>query len=179
MQPTELKKPHRRNLSISPSRPIATTSPSPSSTKPTENETSSLSLSAPSYRLRHVHSLDQYVNMTNQGNYVTSTSTIPSQKRDQFVLQRGKSEEFFERKYRQCQLEPIAITEIYDDACVKKSNPKRRLKRSNEMVKHLGFSCSNEPKNRDICPPPTVQQAENLISQTIQLLNQVSLSFFS
>ncbi|XP_076273674.1 ankyrin repeat and sterile alpha motif domain-containing protein 1B-like isoform X2 [Rhynchophorus ferrugineus] len=100
-------------------------------------------------RLSHGHSVDQYVEM----NIFASEFALDDEpiERPKSELQRGKSEDLDNRK----KLEPVAITSLYENMPVKQQNPRRKLRRHNDMYEDYQFkrkdfqdvSSSSAPEN--------------------------------
>ncbi|KAL1506735.1 hypothetical protein ABEB36_006041 [Hypothenemus hampei] len=97
-------------------------------------------------RLSHGHSMDQYVEM----NVFNIALDDESGDRARSELQRGKSEDLDSRKKQ----EPVAITSFYENVMIKQQNPRRKLRRHNDIYEDYSFkrresdevSCSSAPE---------------------------------
>ncbi|ENN80528.1 hypothetical protein YQE_03052, partial [Dendroctonus ponderosae] len=97
-------------------------------------------------RLGHGHSMDQYVEM-NVFNIALDDDPIERPKSE---LQRGKSEDLDNRK----KPEPVAISSLYENIVIKQQNPRRKLRRHNDVYEEYTLkkrgsdevSCSSAPE---------------------------------
>lgn len=85
-------------------------------------------------RLTHGRSVDQYVEM----NTVFNIALDEEEERPNKELHRGKSEDLDTRKFNP-RLEPVAITQVYENMVIKQQNPKRKLRRNPEVYEEYDF----------------------------------------
>ncbi|XP_060532454.1 ankyrin repeat and sterile alpha motif domain-containing protein 1B-like isoform X2 [Cylas formicarius] len=160
VSPTPPKKPPRRTVTISPTHP-----------QPMSASVDGVSNSAYEYlflahsgtrsqsnltdfekesrreRLSYGRSVDQYVEM-NVFN-IALDDDLPERPRSE--LQRGKSEDLDSRKGK----EPVAITSLYENMIVKQQNPRRKLRRNNDVYEECNFKRKGDEEAASSSAPET------------------------
>ncbi|CAG9762556.1 unnamed protein product [Ceutorhynchus assimilis] len=144
VSPTPPKKPPRRTITISPThlQPMSASVDGVSngvyeylflahSGTRSQNNLNEFEKENRRERLSHGHSMDQYVEM-NLFNIALDDEPI---ERPRSELQRGKSEDLDNRK----KPEPVAITSLYENILVKQQNPRRKLRRHNDVYEDYSF----------------------------------------
>lgn len=144
ISPTPPKKPPRRTITISPThiQPMSASVDGVSngayeylflahSGTRSQNNLNEFEKENRRERLSHGHSMDQYVEM-NVFNIALDDEPI---ERPRSELQRGKSEDLDNRK----KPEPVAITGLYENMLIKQQNPRRKLRRHNDVYEDYSF----------------------------------------
>ncbi|KAH0999090.1 hypothetical protein HUJ04_003315, partial [Dendroctonus ponderosae] len=159
VSPTPPKKPPRRSVPLSPthSQPMSSSVDGVSngayeylflahSGTRSQNNLNEYEKGHRRERLGHGHSMDQYVEM-NVFNIALDDDPIERPKSE---LQRGKSEDLDNRK----KPEPVAISSLYENIVIKQQNPRRKLRRHNDVYEEYTLkkrgsdevSCSSAPE---------------------------------
>ncbi|XP_018335767.1 ankyrin repeat and SAM domain-containing protein 1A-like isoform X2 [Agrilus planipennis] len=146
VSPVPPKKPPRRNLSVSPTHlhPMSASIDGVSnnayeylflahSGTRSQNDLNEVEQENKRERLLHGRSVDQYVEM----NRVFDISLDEDEPRPHKELHRGKSEDLDTRKSTKG--EPVAITSVCGNMVVKKQNPRRKLRRNQEVYEDFDF----------------------------------------
>ncbi|XP_030762087.1 ankyrin repeat and SAM domain-containing protein 1A-like [Sitophilus oryzae] len=146
VSPTPPKKPPRRVVQISPthSQPMSASIDGVSNSAyeyiflahtgtRSQNNLNEMEKDGRRDRLGHGHSMDQYVEM----NIFASDIALDDEpvERPKSELQRGKSEDLDNRK----KPEPVAITSLYENTIIKQQNPRRKLRRHNDVYEDYHF----------------------------------------
>uniref|UniRef100_A0AAR5PAK1 Uncharacterized protein n=1 Tax=Dendroctonus ponderosae TaxID=77166 RepID=A0AAR5PAK1_DENPD len=159
VSPTPPKKPPRRSVPLSPthSQPMSSSVDGVSngayeylflahSGTRSQNNLNEYEKGHRRERLGHGHSMDQYVEM-NVFNIALDDDPIERPKSE---LQRGKSEDLDNRK----KPEPVTISSLYENIVIKQQNPRRKLRRHNDVYEEYTLkkrgsdevSCSSAPE---------------------------------